>query len=168
MSDPDRTPSERKALRSVAVLKLTGRNEGEPRKTLGEAIYAVFADCCEAGSAGDLEETDPVVLSALDGWLNLDIALDELPTGTRDELCVQAFTQALEDIEKLHAQVRARLSVQQIQGLLDAAALLPSPLAKLPAFRKLISSHRELLRSWTEGYWMSYLSTAFEYWGNSK
>ena len=83
MSDPDRTPSERKALRSVAVLKLTGRNEGEPRKTLGEAIYAVFADCCEAGSAGDLEETDPVVLSlcfgALDGWLNLDIALDELP-----------------------------------------------------------------------------------------
>ena len=115
MSDPDRTPSERKALRSVAILKLTGRNEGEPRKTLGEAIYAVFADCCEAGSAGDLEETDPVVLSALDGWLNLDIALDELPTGTRDELCVQAFTQALEDIEKLHAQVRARLSVQQIQ-----------------------------------------------------
>ena len=124
MSDPDRTPSERKALRSVAILKLTGRgNEGEPRKTLGEAIYAVFADCCEAGSAGDLEETDPVVLSALDGWLNLDIALDELPTGTRDELCVQAFAQALEDIEKLHAQVRARLSVQQIQGLLDAAIL---------------------------------------------
>ena len=63
------------------------------------------------------------MLSALDGWLNLDIALDELPTGTRDELCVQAFTQALEDIEKLHAQVRARLSVQQIQGLLDAAIL---------------------------------------------
>ena len=90
-------------MRSVAVLKLTGRNEGEPGKTLGEAIYAVFADCCEAGSEGDLEETDPVVLSALDGWLNLDIALDELPTGTRDELCVQAFTQALEDIEKLHA-----------------------------------------------------------------
>ena len=87
MSDTDCTPSERKASRSVAVLKLTGRNEGEPRKTLGEAIYAVFADCCEAGSAGDLEETDPVVLSALDGWLNLDIALDELPTGTRDELC---------------------------------------------------------------------------------
>ena len=110
-------------MRSVAVLKLTGRNEGEPRKTLGEAIYAVFADCCEAGSEGDLEETDPVVLSALDGWLNLDIALDELPTGTRDGLCVQAFTQALEDIEKLHAQVRARLSVQQIQGLLDAAIL---------------------------------------------
>ena len=54
------------------MLKLTGRNEGEPRKTLGEAIYAVFADCCEAGSAGDLEETDPVVLSALDGWLNFD------------------------------------------------------------------------------------------------
>ena len=110
-------------MRSVAVLKLTGRNEGEPGKTLGEAIYAVFADCCEAGSEGDLEEADPVVLSALDGWLNLDIALDELPTGTRDELCVQAFTQALEDIEKLHAQVRARLSVQQIQGLLDAAIL---------------------------------------------
>ena len=105
-------------MRSVAVLKLTGRNEGEPRKTLGEAIYAVFADCCEAGSEGDLEETDPVVLSALDGWLNLDIALDELPTGTRDELCVQAFTQALEDIEKLHAQVRARLSVQH-QSVLD-------------------------------------------------
>ena len=80
-------------MRSVAVLKLTGRNEGEPRKTLGEAIYAVFADCCEVGSEGDQEETDPVVLSALDGWLNLDIALDELPTGTRDELCVQAFTQ---------------------------------------------------------------------------
>ena len=40
MSDRDRTPSERKAMRSVAVLKLTGRNEGEPRKTLGEAIYA--------------------------------------------------------------------------------------------------------------------------------
>ena len=79
MSDPDRTPSERKALRSVAILKLTGRNEGEPRKTLGEAIYAVFADCCEAGSAGDLEETDPVVLSALDGWLNLDI--NRPPTG---------------------------------------------------------------------------------------
>ena len=77
-------------MRSVAVLKLTGRNEGEPRKTLGEAIHAVFADCCEAGSAGDLEETDPVVLSALDGWLNLDIALDELPTGTRDELCFEA------------------------------------------------------------------------------
>ena len=75
MSDSDRTPSERKALRSVAILKLTGRNEGEPGKTLGEAIYAVFADCCEAGSEGDLEETDPVVLSALDGWLNLDIAL---------------------------------------------------------------------------------------------
>ena len=105
-------------MRSVAVLKLTGRNEGEPRKALGEAIYAVFADCCEAGSAGDLEETDPVVLSALalDGWLNLDIALDELPTGTRDELCVQAFTQALEDIEKLHAQVRARLSVPSAVG----------------------------------------------------
>ena len=117
-------------MRSVAVLKLTGRNEGEPRKTLGEAIHAVFADCCEAGSAGDLEETDPVVLSALDGWLNLDIALDELPTGTRDELCVQAFTQALEDIEKLHAQVRARLSVQQIQGLLDAAILTAKELGQ--------------------------------------
>ena len=46
-------------------------------------------------------------------------------------------------------------------------ALLPSPLVKLPAFRKLISSHRELLRSWTEGYWMSYLSIAFELWSNS-
>ena len=38
--------------------------------------------------------------------MNLDIALDELPTGTRDELCVQAFTQAREDIEKLHAAKR--------------------------------------------------------------
>ena len=94
MSDTDCTPSERKALRSVAILKLTGRNEGEPRKTLGEAIHAVFADCCEVGSAGDLEETDPVVLSALDGWLNLDIALDELPTGTRDELCISTLSQA--------------------------------------------------------------------------
>ena len=70
MSDLDRTPSERKALRSVAILKLTGRNEGEPGKTLGEAIHAVFADRCEVGSEGDLEETDPVVLAALDGWLN--------------------------------------------------------------------------------------------------
>ena len=69
-------------MRSVAILKLTGRNEGEPRKTLGEAIYAVFAD------------------------------------------------QALEDIEKLHAQVRARLSVQQIQGLLDAAILTAKELGQ--------------------------------------
>ena len=150
MSDPDRTPSERKAVRSVAILKLTGRNEGEPRKTLGEAIHAVFADCCEAGSAGNLEETDPVVLSALDGWLNLDIALDELPTGTRDELCVQAFTQALEDIEKLHAQVRARLSVQQIQGLLDAAILTAKELSYVADLQtgaqELLGRHETLSR----------------------
>ena len=54
--------------RTVAILKLTGRNEekDEPR-TIGEAIHAVFADCSEAGSDGDLEDTDPVVLRALDG-----------------------------------------------------------------------------------------------------
>ena len=123
MADQESASAE-KAKRTVAILKLTGRNEeGNEPRTIGDAIHAVFADCSEAGSNADLEETDPVVLQALDGWLSLDDALDELPTGTRDELCVQAFTQALEDIEKLHAQVRARLSVQQIQGLLDAAIL---------------------------------------------
>ena len=110
------------AERTVAILKLTGRNEekDEPR-TIGEAIHAVFADCSEAGSDGDLEDTDPVVLRALDGWLSLDDALAELPTGARDELCISALSQALDDIEKLSAQVRARLTVEQIQNLLDAA-----------------------------------------------
>ena len=61
---------------------------GEPR-AIGEAIYAVFADCSDAGSDGDLEETDPVVLQALDGWLSLDDALEGLPTGTRDELTLE-------------------------------------------------------------------------------
>ena len=74
-------------------------------------------------SNGDLEDTDPVVLRALDGWLSLDDALDELPTGIRDELCISALSQALDDIEKLHAQVRALLTVEQIQNLLDAAIL---------------------------------------------
>ena len=106
-----------KAKRTVAILKLTGRNEeGNEPSTIGDAIHAVFADCSEAGSNGDLEETDPVVLQALDGWLSLDDALDELPTGTRDELCISALSQALDDIDKLHAQVRARLNNRQIRG----------------------------------------------------
>ena len=87
MGDRENTPAT-KAKRAVTVLKLTGRNqEDEEPSTIGEAIYAVFADCSDAGSNGDLEETDPVVLQALDGWLSLDDALEELPTGTRDELC---------------------------------------------------------------------------------
>ena len=104
MADQESASAE-KAKRTVAILKLTGRNEEgiEPR-TIGEAIHAVFADCSEAGSNGDLEETDPVVLQALDGWLSLDDALDELPTGTRDELFISTLSQALEDIEKLHAR----------------------------------------------------------------
>ena len=77
-----------KAKRAVTVLKLTGRNQEEGEaKAIGEAIYAVFADRSDAGSNGDLEETDPVVLHALGGWLSPDDALEELPTGTRDELC---------------------------------------------------------------------------------
>ena len=125
MADQESASAE-KAKRTVAILKLTGRNEeGSEPRTIGDAIHAVFADCSEAGSGGDLEETDPVVLQALDGWLGLDDALDELLTGTRDELCIGigALSQALEDIEKLHAQVRARLTVQQVQNLLDAAIL---------------------------------------------
>ena len=123
MADQESASAE-KAKRTVAILKLTGRNEeGSEPRTIGDAIHAVFADCSEAGSNADLEETDPVVLQALDGWLSLDDALDELPTGTRDELCISALTQALDDIEKLHAQVRAPLTVKQIQNLLDAAIL---------------------------------------------
>ena len=80
------------AKRTLAILKLTGRNEeGSEPRTIGDAIHAVFADCSEAGSNGDLEETDPVVLQALDGWLSLDDALDELPTGTRDELLLFSY-----------------------------------------------------------------------------
>ena len=110
MSDQESASAE-KAKRTVAILQLTGRNEeGREPRTIGEAIHAVFADCSEAGSNGDLEETDPVVLQALDGWLSLDDALDELPTGTRDELCISTLSQALDDIEKLHAQVCAPLT----------------------------------------------------------
>ena len=78
MADQEKASAE-KAKRTVGLLKLTGRNEdgAEPR-TLGEAIHAVFADCSEAGSGGDLEETDPVVLQALDGWLGLDDTLFKL------------------------------------------------------------------------------------------
>ena len=112
MADQESASAE-KAKRTVAILKLTGRNEeGSEPKTIGDAIHAVFADCSEAGSNGDLEETDPVVLQALDGWLSLDDALDELPTGTRDELCISALTQALDDIEKLHAQVLGRAALR--------------------------------------------------------
>ena len=69
MSDQESASAE-KAKRTVAILQLTGRNEeGREPRTIGEAIHAVFADCSEAGSNGDLEETDPVVLQALDGWL---------------------------------------------------------------------------------------------------
>ena len=119
MADQESASAE-KAKRTVAILKLTGRNEeGSEPRTIGEAIHAVFADCSEAGSNGDLEETDPVVLQALDGWLSLDDALDELPTGTRDELCISTLSQALDDIEKLHAQVSAPLTVKQIQNLLE-------------------------------------------------
>ena len=68
MADKESASAE-KAKRTVAILKLTGRNEeGNEPRTIGEAIHAVFADCSEAGSNGDLEETDPVVLQALDGW----------------------------------------------------------------------------------------------------
>ena len=115
MADKESASAE-KAKRTVAILKLTGRNEeGDEPRTIGEAIHAVFADCSEAGSDGDLEDTDPVVLRALDGWLSLDDALAELPTGARDELCISTLSQALDDIEKLHAQVRARLTVVQIR-----------------------------------------------------
>ena len=72
MADQEKASAE-KAKRTVAILKLTGRNEeGSEPRTIREAIHAVFADCSEAGSNGDLEETDPVVLQALDGWLSLD------------------------------------------------------------------------------------------------
>ena len=72
MADQESASAE-KAKRTVAILKLTGRNEeGSEPRTIREAIHAVFADCSEAGSNGDLEETDPVVLQALDGWLSLD------------------------------------------------------------------------------------------------
>ena len=85
MADQESASAE-KAKRTVAILKLTGRNEeGNEPRTIGEAIHAVFADCSEAGSNGDLEDTDPVVLRALVGWLSLDDALAELPTGARDE-----------------------------------------------------------------------------------
>ena len=78
MSDQEGASAE-KAKRTVGILKLTGRNEdGAEPKTVGEAIHAVFADCSEAGSGGDLEETDPVVLQALDGWLGLDDTLFKL------------------------------------------------------------------------------------------
>ena len=63
------------------------------------------------------------MLQALDGWLSLDDSLDGLPTGTRDELCISTLSQALDDIEKQHAQVCAPLTVKQIQNLLDAAIL---------------------------------------------
>ena len=95
MADRKQSASAVKAMRTVAILKLTGRNEeGKEPRTLGEAIRAVFADCSVAGSDGELEDTDPVVLQALDGWLSLDDALAELPTGTRDELCIEALVQA--------------------------------------------------------------------------
>ena len=56
--------------RTVALLKVTGRNkEGKEPKSTGETILAVFADCSEAGSNADLEETDPVVLLASFGWM---------------------------------------------------------------------------------------------------
>ena len=104
--------------RTVALLKVTGRNkEGEEPKSIGETILAVFADCSEAGSAGGLESTDPNVLRALaDGYIGLDDALAELPTGTRDELCIRALTEALGDIEELHAKTRAPLTVAQIRA----------------------------------------------------
>ena len=106
-----------KAKRLVTVLKLTGRNQGEGEaRTIGEAIYTAFADRSDAGSNGDLDETDPVVLHALDGWLSQDDALEGLPTGTRDELCITALTRALDDIEELCVRVArcaASLSVSR-------------------------------------------------------
>ena len=58
MSDQESASAE-KAKRTVAILKLTGRNEeGREPRTIGEALHAVFADCSEAGSHADLEETD--------------------------------------------------------------------------------------------------------------
>ena len=87
MSDDKATP--KKGVRTVADLKVTGRNkEGEEPLTFGESIHAVFAEHSDAGSTGSLELTDPIVLRALKGWMELDDALAGLPTGTRDELAL--------------------------------------------------------------------------------
>ena len=69
MADQESASAE-KAKRTVAILKLTGRNEeGSEPRNIREAIHAVFADCSEAGSNGDLEETDPVVLRLIPQYL---------------------------------------------------------------------------------------------------
>ena len=61
MSDDKATP--KRGVRTVADLKVTGRNkEGKEPKSIGETILAVFADCSEAGSAGGLDSTHSVVL----------------------------------------------------------------------------------------------------------
>ena len=122
MSDDKATP--KKGVRTVADLKVTGRNkEGEEPLTFGESIHAVFAEHSDAGSSGSLEPTDPIVLRALKGWMELDDALAGLPTGTRDELCIKALVQALDNIDALKLQYGMRLTVANIQGLLDAAIL---------------------------------------------
>ena len=83
MSDGKAAPKQ--GVRTVADLKVTGRNkEGEEPLTFGESIHAVFAEHSDAGSTGSLEPTDPIVLRALKGWMELDDALAGLPTGTRE------------------------------------------------------------------------------------
>ena len=68
MSDDKATP--KRGVRTVADLKVTGRNkEGEEPLTFGESILAVFAEHSDAGSTGSLELTDPIVLRALEGWV---------------------------------------------------------------------------------------------------
>ena len=60
MSDDKATP--KKGVRTVADLKVTGRNkEGEEPLTFGESIHAVFAEHSDAGITGSLEPTDPIV-----------------------------------------------------------------------------------------------------------
>ena len=118
MSDDKATPQ--KGVRTVADLKVTGRNkEGEEPLTFGESIHAVFAEHSDAGSTGSLEPTDPIVLRALKGWMELDDALAGLPTGTRDELCIKARRQTKlrpnallgEDREVLHSILFRRSSI---------------------------------------------------------
>ena len=109
MSDDKAAP--KKGVRTVADLKVTGRNkEGEEPLTFGESIHAVFAEHSDAGSTGSLEPTDPIVLRALKGWMELDDALAGLPTGTRDELCIKALVQALDNIDALKLQYGMRLT----------------------------------------------------------
>ena len=59
MSDDKAAP--KKGVRTVADLKVTGRNkEGEEPLTSGEPIHAAFAEHSDAGSTGSLEPTDPI------------------------------------------------------------------------------------------------------------